>query len=162
MRATLEREVLQVLWSAAAPRTVREVLERVNAQRDRPLAYTTIMTVLRRLTDKGAVARHESGPRHRYEATARDETELAVLRLLADHGDAALAHILRLAATNPVFLRRLQSVLRTVHPAEHRACRPDPAEPARPWTDVYFGPDTPRPPAPGGNDTGDWTRWIAG
>jgi predicted transcriptional regulator len=161
MRATLEHEVLRVLWSAAAPRTVREVLERVNAERDRPLAYTTVMTVLRRLTDKGAAVRHESGARHRYEATARDEVELAVLRLLADHGDAALAHILRSAATNPVFRRRLQSVLGTAHPAEQRATRPDPTEPARPWTDVYFGPDT--PPAPPGTDTGDnWTRWIAG
>ena len=43
----LEREVMDHLWNAPEPQTVRQVHEALSARRD--LAYTTIMTVLQRL-----------------------------------------------------------------------------------------------------------------
>ena len=49
----LERAVMEQLWKASEPQTVRSVHAALSAQRH--LAYTTIMTVLRRLADKGLV-----------------------------------------------------------------------------------------------------------
>jgi hypothetical protein len=43
----LETSVLEVLWAAKAPQSVREV--HAALERRRPLAYTTILTVLDRL-----------------------------------------------------------------------------------------------------------------
>ena len=40
----LEAEVMVVLWQADGPVSVREVVERLNAGRAAPLAYTTVMT----------------------------------------------------------------------------------------------------------------------
>ncbi|MBW2453724.1 MAG: BlaI/MecI/CopY family transcriptional regulator, partial [Deltaproteobacteria bacterium] len=47
------------LWSSAAPLSVRDVMKRL--QRRPPLAYTTVLTVLRRLYDKGLLARDKDG-----------------------------------------------------------------------------------------------------
>jgi predicted transcriptional regulator len=60
----LETVVLETLWSSKTPLSVREVLERV--KRRPPLAYTTILTVLDRLHDKGLVAREKDGNAFRY------------------------------------------------------------------------------------------------
>lgn len=55
----LEATVMDRLWSAEEPRSVREVLE--DLQRDRTIAYTTVMTVLERLFRKGMLTRVEVG-----------------------------------------------------------------------------------------------------
>ncbi len=60
----LEREVMAQLWDAAGPLTVREVHERLD--RTRPLAYTTVMTVLDRLAKKGVVAQERADRAYRY------------------------------------------------------------------------------------------------
>ena len=57
----LERSVMNVLWDAAAPLTVREVLDGLG---DRDLAYTTVMTVLDRLGSKEMVRRERDGRGH--------------------------------------------------------------------------------------------------
>ena len=46
----LKAAVMDVLWHAEEPRSVRDVLQGIN--RDRTLAYTTIMTVLDNLHRK--------------------------------------------------------------------------------------------------------------
>jgi predicted transcriptional regulator len=67
MRMTLEAfgarelDVLRVLWQRG-PSTVAEVREALPA----PLAYTTVLTVLRNLEAKAAVAHEEEGKAHRY------------------------------------------------------------------------------------------------
>jgi predicted transcriptional regulator len=55
----LETAVLSALWDSAETLTVRDVLERV--KRRPGLAYTTVLTVLDRLHDKGMVAREKHG-----------------------------------------------------------------------------------------------------
>jgi predicted transcriptional regulator len=58
----LETEVLAALWAAATPLTPREV------QRDlgEGLAYTTVMTALARLHEKGVVTREKQGRAYAY------------------------------------------------------------------------------------------------
>ncbi len=51
----LESEILQILWDLETA-TVKEVHERILADPDRELAYTSVTTVLNRLTKKGWLA----------------------------------------------------------------------------------------------------------
>jgi predicted transcriptional regulator len=64
----LEAAVMDVVWDAAGPMTVRKVLEHLN--RDRALAYTTVMTVMDNLHRKGMLRRTMEGRAWLYEATA--------------------------------------------------------------------------------------------
>lgn len=92
----LEREVLTQLWEAGEPLTVRQVHERLSAQRD--LAYTTVMTVLDRLAKKGVVTQERTDRAYRYVPAQSREEMTAALMLdalsAAPDGvrDAALAH----------------------------------------------------------------------
>lgn len=93
----LERRVMDHLWKASEPQTVREVHSAVSAPRG--LAYTTVMTVLRRLADKGLVAQHRDDRAHRYAAVrGRDELVAGLmmdaLDQVIDSGDrqSALVH----------------------------------------------------------------------
>jgi predicted transcriptional regulator len=80
----LELEVLRKLWAARRPLTPGEVREEL----DSSLAYTTVMTVLGRLHDKGLVSRSAAGRAYAYEP-AVSESELTARRM----GDAlAVAH----------------------------------------------------------------------
>lgn len=62
----LERDVMDRLWGAAAPRSVRDIHVELSAERD--LAYTTVMTVLDRLTRKQLVSRTREGRAYLYSA----------------------------------------------------------------------------------------------
>lgn len=89
----LESEVLEELWLAADWLNGREVWERLG---DDSRAYTTVMTILSRLVDKGLVEREVRGRGHVYRAAGdRDElTAKAISSLLAATADprSALAH----------------------------------------------------------------------
>ncbi len=80
--------------------TVREVLEALN-ERDKPRAYTTVMTIMSRLTDKGLLNRLRSGKTDVYSPVlSRDEYGSARARnetgaLVAQFGDIALAQFAR-------------------------------------------------------------------
>lgn len=95
---SLELAVLRALW-IEHPSTVRTVLDHVNGQRDEDLAYTSVMTVLDRLHDKGLVTRARSGRAYEYEPSHDDETALVdhlgqqqVADLVDRLGDVALVH----------------------------------------------------------------------
>jgi len=94
----LESEVMDVVWDLPAPMTVRAVLDEVNARSGRERAYTTVMTIMRRLAAKGVLARERDGKAHLYRAIcsrreyadARAGTQVGAL--VAEYGDVALAH----------------------------------------------------------------------
>ncbi|KQV94216.1 BlaI/MecI/CopY family transcriptional regulator [Streptomyces sp. Root369] len=67
-RGELESGVLAALWAAAEPLTARQVLERLPGD----LAYTTVLTILSRLHDKGMLVRQPAGRGFAY-APVRDE-----------------------------------------------------------------------------------------
>ncbi len=81
---------MNVLWQASSAMSVREVLTELNRQRDSPLAYTTVMTVLSRLAERDVALRERAGRGYAYRPAAGSPAEIAVRRLLADYGDAAL------------------------------------------------------------------------
>jgi predicted transcriptional regulator len=88
----LEAAVMDVLWRVAEPLKVRDVLDRL----DRPLAYTTVMTVLDNLHRKRWVERELHGKAYLYRPTmTREEAAARALREVLDaSGDphAVLMH----------------------------------------------------------------------
>ncbi len=107
----LEAEVMRAMWACGRPLTVRELLERVNEGRPRPLAYTTVMTVMSRLEGKGVLARERAGRGYLYRALAPDSAAIAVRNVLRDFGDAAVAHFVDEARADPDTVRRLRRLL---------------------------------------------------
>jgi predicted transcriptional regulator len=102
---------MAVLWRADAPLPVREVAAELNAGRDTPLAYTTVMTVMSRLAGKGILARSRSGRRFVYAPVAADTAEIAVRGVLAEFGDAALARFVERAELDPRLRERLRRLM---------------------------------------------------
>lgn len=88
-----EATIMELLWSVAEPVTVRDVLDRL----ERPLAYTTVMTVLDNLHNKGHVTREKVGRAFQYRAAETREAAAArmVREVLAASGDAEGALTLR-------------------------------------------------------------------
>lgn len=74
----LEAEVLAQLWASAGPATPGEVL----AAMESDLAYTTVMTILIRLWNKGLVERERRGRAYAYRALVT-EAELTATRMRA-------------------------------------------------------------------------------
>jgi predicted transcriptional regulator len=107
----LEAEVMERLWEAGGPLSVRQLLERLNHGRRPQLAYTTVMTVMSRLAEKGALVRRRDGRGYVYDATADDLAGLAVRGVLRDFGDAAVAHFVEEAKADPKTLARLRRLL---------------------------------------------------
>jgi predicted transcriptional regulator len=115
----LEAEIMEEVWRQGQPTTVKLVMDALNRKAKPPRAYTTYMTVMRRLNDKGLLQRRRSGRSDTYEAALtreqyQDRRAGAEVRELVDQfGDAALAHFARsLSALDPAqqrWLRRLAS-----------------------------------------------------
>jgi predicted transcriptional regulator len=72
----LEADVLGVLWAADEPLSPADVRDALGAD----LAYTTVMTVLARLYDKGLLERHRVGRGYVY-APAVHQAALAAQRM---------------------------------------------------------------------------------
>ena len=90
----LEGAVMSRLWDWGRPAAVREVLD--DLVKERPLAYTTVMTVLDNLHTKGLVKRTKDGRAFRYvPVLTREEHTAALLEEVlssAEDRSAALLH----------------------------------------------------------------------
>ncbi|MFD5749163.1 BlaI/MecI/CopY family transcriptional regulator [Streptomyces sp. NPDC127033] len=73
----LEDAVMTRVWQWNRPVTVREVLE--DLQRERSIAYTTVMTVMDNLHQKGWVRREVDGRAYRYTAVSTRAAYAAAL-----------------------------------------------------------------------------------
>jgi predicted transcriptional regulator len=107
----LESEVMDAVWRAGRPVSVREVLGDLNESRTEPLAYTTVMTVMSRLAEKDALSRRKVGRGYAYEANAPDAAGIAVKDVLRAYGDVAVAYFVDEARADPTLRRRLQRML---------------------------------------------------
>lgn len=108
----LEAEIMQVLWATDKPLTVRQTLEALNAGREPGLAYTTVMTVMSRLSDKGVLTREPGGRGFAYRAALPDAAAIAVRNVLRDFGDAAIARFVDHLGADPAARQRLRDLLR--------------------------------------------------
>ena len=94
----LESAVMDLVWSSAEPLTVRQVLEALADER--PLAYTTVQTVMDRLARKGLLVRRPEGKANAYHParSREDHTASAMQEVLHASPDthAALLHFVEL------------------------------------------------------------------
>jgi predicted transcriptional regulator len=107
-----ELDLMNVLWDRG-PSTVSEVRKALEDD----LAYTTVLTVLRVLEEKGHVAHDTVGRAHRYRAlVARDEAATSALRRVKEHLFSGSPELLltRLVEDQPLSddeLRRMRDLL---------------------------------------------------
>ena len=116
----LEAEVMNGVWNSDHEDvTVREMMDVLNARTDSPRAYTTYMTIMRRLDDKGLLTRRREGKADYYRAVhSRDEyadlrARAGVDELVEQYGEVALAHFARqMGELDPERRRQLQRLAR--------------------------------------------------
>jgi predicted transcriptional regulator len=104
----LEADVLAALWAAAEPLTASQV----NEQLPGDLAYTTVLTILSRLHEKGMLTRRREGRGYAYAPVEDQATHTAErMRSLLDHGPDRAAVLSRfvseLSAQDELLLHRL-------------------------------------------------------
>jgi predicted transcriptional regulator len=110
----LESEIMEELWRTGES-SVRVLMESLNARANKPRAYTTYMTVMARLHEKGLLSRRREGKTDHYAPTdTRDEymalrAESEVAALVDQYGDVALSHFAQqMAELDPARRRALQ------------------------------------------------------
>ena len=120
----LEAVIMDRLWQWGRPALVREVLD--DLCQDRPLAYTTVMTVMENLHRKGWLRRHRDGRAWRYEPTGSRSAYTAALMSNALDTTAdrrtALAHFVLQMSPNDAAL--LQQALDQAHPRPEKGGTP--------------------------------------
>jgi len=95
----LEREIMEICWRLGRA-SVREVLEALNVG-ERQRAYTTVMTTMVRLWEKGLLHRERHGRADVYEPVLSAEgyhqarAAREVEALIGEYGDVALAQFAR-------------------------------------------------------------------
>jgi BlaI family transcriptional regulator, penicillinase repressor len=112
-----ELEILKILWNRAEPASVRDVLDVVNEQADAPRAYTSVMSLLNVMTDKGLLRREPHGRAFLYAAASpREQTLRSMLRETLERvysGSASLlvAHLLDQSNPSGAELKQIRSLL---------------------------------------------------
>lgn len=90
----LEAVIMDIVWSADAPVSVREVRERLETQR--VIAYTTVLTVMDNLHGKGWLVRQREGRAFRYQARmTREEYAARLMREALQSGEDHAAVFVR-------------------------------------------------------------------
>jgi predicted transcriptional regulator len=108
----LEADVLTVLWRAGRATTPGEVRDALGGD----LAYTTVMTVLSRLHDKGLLARERRGRAFAY-SPVMSESELSAQRMgealarARDRAGALSGFVGGLSKRDAALLRRVMKEL---------------------------------------------------
>lgn len=92
----LESEVMEIIWQSSNPVSVRDVTKIL--QRKRKIAYTTVMTIMGRLSGKGLLKCITSGRAYIYKSAYSKDRFLTkisrqIIKTLQAHfGEAAIAH----------------------------------------------------------------------
>jgi predicted transcriptional regulator len=113
---SLELQVMDVMWQTEQA-TVRQMTETIG--RKQQVAYTTVMTVMVHLVDKGLLQRIKEGKRYRYRVTRsrseflRDSAKSELQALVSDFGDIAIAQFLEeIEKIDGNRLQRLRNLVR--------------------------------------------------
>jgi BlaI family transcriptional regulator, penicillinase repressor len=112
-----ELEFLKILWDRDGPSTVRDVLEVVNRDAGSHRAYTSVMSLLNVMTDKGLLRRAPQGRAFLYEPVSpREQTLRSLLGETLErvyNGSASLlvAHLLDQSDPSVAELAQIRSLL---------------------------------------------------
>ena len=111
----LEADIMDVVWSHEWEAfSVRDVLEVLEEERD--IAYTTVMTTVKRLFDKGLLEREKDGRRYMYSPVlGREEFHaqmaVEVMRSLPESGREAAMSMLIEEISGSESLERIEQLI---------------------------------------------------
>lgn len=109
-----ETEILRLVWEKE-PATVQEVCDRL--PKDRPLAYATVQTLLRRLESKGYLKHEAQGKAHLFSSAVKSESVVSrtvndfVQRLFGGDPMPLMLHLADQAELSPAEIARLKKLL---------------------------------------------------
>lgn len=92
----LETKVMETVWEKGKPISVSDVIKVLSKKRT--IAYTTVMTIMTRLTEKGLLKRTALGKAYLYKPAFSKDTFLTrvskqiIKNLVSSFGDRAIAH----------------------------------------------------------------------
>lgn len=125
-----ELRIMKVLWSLGSG-TVRQVLDDLPAEGDEPPAYTTIMTMMKQLAEKGALHVDKERQPFVYSPAVRRDQVMAsrvtqFLQTVFDgQAEDLVLHLAEQADLSPEDLRRIEAKIRkraqTEKPRRRRA-----------------------------------------
>ena len=114
----LESEVMEEVWRRGES-TVRDIMGALNATSRKERAYTTIMTIMRRLDEKELLERRRQGkadvyrPRLTREEYLEARSNAEVLAVIEQYGEQALVHFARqIDQLDPARRQRLRRLSR--------------------------------------------------
>jgi predicted transcriptional regulator len=111
----LETDIMNIVWQDERS-TVKKIHRKLSQSRD--IAYTTVMTTMTRLAEKGVLHRHREGLAYVYTAAITEEDFVTMVvqqvldGLLDDYSETAVDYMVDyLARRNPSELKRLHKAL---------------------------------------------------
>jgi len=118
----LESDIMELLWKES-PASVRDIHE--NLARERSIAYTTVMTVMGRLAEKGLLRREQHGRAYLYVPTQNREQfcseaiSTVMQGLLGGFGEPVLSHFVD--TVNSEDAAKLDELLRLIEKKKEEA-----------------------------------------
>jgi predicted transcriptional regulator len=112
----LEACVMETVWAAGAPIAVSDVMATLS-RRKKPLAYSTIKTILTNLADKGYLTKRADGRANVFAAVQsradfeRDLVGGVVGSLMRDYRNPLLAHLANELAEDPQSIAEFERLL---------------------------------------------------
>lgn len=112
----LESEIMEIIWREPQSVSVKDIT--LMLAKKRPIAYTTVMTVMTRLSNKGILNRHISGNSYIYQPKVSREKFVAIAvhgifsSALSSLGEGVLAHFIKeIGKINPARRKELIKIL---------------------------------------------------
>lgn len=111
----LEAAVMEIMWDKQEA-SVRDVYETLRLKRD--IAYTTVMTIMGRLAEKGMLNKQKEGVAYLYcPAFTRDEFTKSMVGeildgLFEDYADAAISHFIHRVKEDEDKISELEQLIR--------------------------------------------------
>ncbi|MFO0956727.1 MAG: BlaI/MecI/CopY family transcriptional regulator [Isosphaeraceae bacterium] len=112
-----ELEVLKIVWDREGPATVREVLEGLNRSESPARAYTTVMSLMNVMAEKGLLIREPQGRAFAYRAAAPREQTLRSLvgetlqKAFSGSASLLVAHLLDQSRPSAEELERIRALI---------------------------------------------------
>jgi len=116
MLGELETEIMEIIWNQKGVISVKHVAEILGKKRK--IAYTTAMTIMTRLVEKGVLVRHLNGSSYLYKPRITKEQFVAKTvhgifsTAISTLGDSVLSHFIKeIQKINP---KKRQELLKTL------------------------------------------------
>lgn len=109
----LQQQIMEIIWQSSEPLKPSEVRQKLKGE----YAYTTIMTVLKRMADQKILKRRRQGKAYYYQAVKdkrgfiNSNLQDVYRNLVESYGKLAIANFIDVVKTSPADLNALKEYL---------------------------------------------------